>query len=499
MTKKWKRLRKVCDPFFAAAQFQDRTDDVIQHIIDAVTLASKEAAPGKIEYFQLINRLVVEVHLMAILGVKSIPPSGQNVDLCDKEELAEGKTDGGCAGGIVCMANTIDRALEFKGVSPCSTCPTFAPVLNYLLERLEIPKDQLGGIEKILAQAQNDGKVSCVERLHNCIMYMIALAPSPGAFWATVHIFNSNNLLQVIHEEADKDDFSMLAKCVKETLRMYAPVPIMIERYVVDEHKANQHLLLDDGVGLSKGDQIIIPTIIIQNDPELWASPDEFRPERWGEVSAEAPTDTKLNTVMRRGSGVEARPVKQNEGNSRARYFPFGMGKHLCQGQPYAVWLTMVIVSTIAINFDVELSDPEGIMDEEHSYQRLREHIYSFPKHPLFARITPHRGKEAKEAKSRTTNFRKSVAMSANDIAAFVDADGHKNVQKSTRKLTFAVAPVIMENYDMFDDDDMSDDDLPPLPLQPTRLSGGLSRMSLARSLTLARICEAAEDTISTR
>eukprot|EP00957_Ditylum_brightwellii_P131147 10002796-Ditylum_brightwellii.AAC.1 len=99
MTKKWKRLRKVCDPFFAAAQFQDRTDNVIQHIIDAVTLASKEAAPGKIEYFQLINRLVVEVHLMAILGVKSIPPSGQHVDLCDKEELAKGKTDGGCAGG----------------------------------------------------------------------------------------------------------------------------------------------------------------------------------------------------------------------------------------------------------------------------------------------------------------------------------------------------------------------------------------------------------------
>lgn len=83
------------------------------------------------------------------------------------------------------------------------------------------------------------------------------------------------------------------------------------------------------------------------------------------------------------------------------------MGQHTCLGQPYAVWLTMTISSTIINNFDVELSDPEGIMEESPSYKRIRDHIYSFPKHPLKAKIA-YLGEEV--GARRSLAFRNSMS-----------------------------------------------------------------------------------------
>ncbi len=175
-------------------------------------------------------------------------------------------------------------------------------------------------------------------------------------------------------------------------------------------------------MALKKGDHVVIPTIIMQNDPSIWVKPDEFRPDRWddGEVISSLKNNKDLKMKMRRGSGIEARPVAQEREVMKARYFPFGMGQHTCLGQPYAVWLTMTIASTIINNFDVELSDPEGIMEETHSFQRLRDHIYSFPKHPLKAKIT---ALNEEVAARRSMAFRKSMSSGINRFSMFVGGD----------------------------------------------------------------------------
>ena len=180
--------------------------------------------------------------------------------------------------------------------------------------------------------------------------------------------------------------------------------------------------LLEGSMALKKGDHVVIPTIIMQNDPSIWVKPDEFRPERWddGEVISSLKNNKDLKMKMRRGSGIEARPVAQEREVMKARYFPFGMGQHTCLGQPYAVWLTMTIASTIINNFDVELSDPEGIMEEKHSFQRIRDHIYSFPKHPLKAKIT---ALNEEVAERRSMAFRKSMSSGINRFSMFVGGD----------------------------------------------------------------------------
>ena len=182
--------------------------------------------------------------------------------------------------------------------------------------------------------------------------------------------------------------------------------------------------LLEGSMALKKGDQVVIPTIIMQNDPKIWVKPDEFRPERWddGEVISSLKNNKDLRMRMRRGSGVEKRPVAQEREVMKARYFPFGMGQHTCLGQPYAVWLTMTIASTIINNFDVELSDPEGIMEQKPSYKRIRDHIYSFPKHPLKAKITA-TATAIEGGARRSMAFRKSMVSGMRRVSMFVGVD----------------------------------------------------------------------------
>ena len=175
-------------------------------------------------------------------------------------------------------------------------------------------------------------------------------------------------------------------------------------------------------MALKKGDHVVIPTIIMQNDPSIWVKPDEFRPERWddGEKICSLKNNKNLRMKMRRGSGMEVRPVAQEREVMKARYFPFGMGQHTCMGQPYAVWLTMTIASTIINNFDVELSDPEGIMEQKPSYKRLRDHIYSFPKHPLKAKIT---AVNKEDGRRRSMAFRETMTTRINRFSMFVGGD----------------------------------------------------------------------------
>ena len=230
---KWKRLRTVCSPFFDEAGFESRTQEAIDHIIAAVNAAINNSPADGIEYFQLINRLVVEIHLLLILGVETVAEDGMVVQ---NPMVEKGDKD-----DSVVLADAIDDSLNIgkQGHSPSYTSNEFAPLLNFLTERLQLPVSELGGIERILCEAQKKGEVTSIERLHNLCMFMIALAPSPASFWLTTHVFLNEGLLKDIRKEADDSNFTKLSHCFKETLRMYAPVPIMIQRYVVNEETAN--------------------------------------------------------------------------------------------------------------------------------------------------------------------------------------------------------------------------------------------------------------------
>ena len=236
-------------------------------------------------------------------------------------------------------------------------------------------------------------------------------------------------MLKKIRDESDDGSFSFLAKCVKETLRMYAPVPIMVTRYVQTGNKKMPRILKEhDKITLEDGDRILIPTIILQNNPKLWIDPNTYNPDRF-----DAPEKLSIvgdSAKMLRGkSGIQPRP-KQQPGSvtSKCRYFPFGKGKHFCLGQPYATWLTLTITSTICSNFDMEIEDTEKLLDKECSYERIKDHVYTFPKAPFKAQITRLDNSDERNTlrKSviRSQKFVQSMIVKMDAISEFIQDDG---------------------------------------------------------------------------
>jgi len=160
----------------------------------------------------------------------------------------------------------------------------------------------------------------------------------------------------------------------------------------------------------------LIPKILLQNAAEAWDDPLEYRPSRF--VKPISQDDNDAPGLRRRASDLDKETAKLLEEHTKSLHhrqpsvlerepvepttapiptrehnYPFGFGRHTCLGRPYALWVMVAILEAIFEGFDVEIDDPEGLFEKRHPYQRIRPHIYSFPRSKVFARLTPrHKG-----------------------------------------------------------------------------------------------------------
>lgn len=156
VSKTWNRLRSICRPYFNQGAFEVAHDKVVDHVIKSVEHILKNQAEGGVDLFQLVNRLVVESHLLAILGVDAIAPEGKDIpvrDFIHTDKVSQG-----------CMADIIDESLNVKMAEPKFSSTSFAPMMTWLTDRLSLPLEELGGIERILAEAQKKGELSSMEK-----------------------------------------------------------------------------------------------------------------------------------------------------------------------------------------------------------------------------------------------------------------------------------------------------------------------------------------------
>lgn len=433
MSETWQRIRTLCSRYFRDEQFRIKAPVLIAHVKAAVDARNRKVD----DLFQLCNRLIVDAHLMLLLGIENIPPLGMEV-------IAEN-------GNERSVADSIDDTLTFKFGEdlPSYTSESFRPVMSMLLERFSIAPDDTIGLEAILVEAQRSGKIDSIERLHNIIMFLIALAPSPTVFWTLCHLYSDEGKLVQA-----RGDSNYLSSCIKETLRMYAPVPLMLPRFVNATTKlGHEHL--------SEGDRVIIPTILIHNDKRMWEEPDMYEPNRFLQMPLQKDDSTPSPAAQTAKEAVDSlersnsrkrilgdlsdvaklhasatscsekehkhkkswqllRQESKNLSNvfteskvavgahkvqdfrdskgdkkldpnraEKARYFPFGLGTNTCLGQHYASFLSNLVISTVVAHYDMQLEDQKGLLELKHSYQRIKTHVYSFPKHKVGASITP--------------------------------------------------------------------------------------------------------------
>ncbi|XP_053086086.1 cytochrome P450 3A27 isoform X5 [Pangasianodon hypophthalmus] len=126
--------------------------------------------------------------------------------------------------------------------------------------------------------------------------------------------------------EVDYDtvmNMDYLDAALNESLRLY-PIAIRLERVCKKTVEIN-------GLTIPKDTVVLIPTYVLQRDPEYWTEPDAFKPERF---------------------------TQENKENiEQYVYMPFGVGPRNCIGMKFALVIIKLAVVQILQRFDISLSE----------------------------------------------------------------------------------------------------------------------------------------------
>eukprot|EP00607_Mallomonas_marina_P009315 CAMPEP_0182417958 /NCGR_PEP_ID=MMETSP1167-20130531/2417_1 /TAXON_ID=2988 /ORGANISM="Mallomonas Sp, Strain CCMP3275" /LENGTH=459 /DNA_ID=CAMNT_0024591869 /DNA_START=172 /DNA_END=1551 /DNA_ORIENTATION=- len=161
--------------------------------------------------------------------------------------------------------------------------------------------------------------------------------------WTTMFLlFNKKCLEKVMEEQrvvlpdlSASLDFELVGKmeylqnCVKETLRMYPPL-IMLMRYCKQDIETTSK---GKTYTIPKGDIVITSPAVSGRLPEVFKDPDSFDPDRFS--------------------------PERNEQKTPYSYLGFGGGMHACLGQQFGLLQVKTLMSVMLRNFDIEPVDKE--------------------------------------------------------------------------------------------------------------------------------------------
>jgi cytochrome P450 len=122
---------------------------------------------------------------------------------------------------------------------------------------------------------------------------------------------------------ADLPCLTFAGSVVKESLRIYPPTPVLINREATTEVEIG-------GYRLSQGSLAILSPYVTQRDSRWYPEPEHFDPDRFAPGRAESIPDYA--------------------------YFPFGAGPHVCVGNTFAMMEITLVVATLLQQFQVELA-----------------------------------------------------------------------------------------------------------------------------------------------
>ncbi|KAH6820743.1 hypothetical protein C2S53_005926 [Perilla frutescens var. hirtella] len=169
--------------------------------------------------------------------------------------------------------------------------------------------------------------------------------------WLVVELVRNQEMLSRVREEitqtsVEEDELSesLLSKChyfqacIKETLRLHVPAPLLVPHRAIESCKLNNYVIPKDSM-------VLVNAWAIARDPMYWDDATTFKPERF------------LNSnIGYRGTNYE--------------YLPFGTGLRMCPGATMALKNIQMLAGSLVHYFDWTLPNGEDVtkMDMSEKY-----------------------------------------------------------------------------------------------------------------------------------
>lgn len=153
-----------------------------------------------------------------------------------------------------------------------------------------------------------------------------------------------------------------LQAVVKENFRLHPSTPLSVPRMAHETCTIN-------GYVIPKGSTLLVNIWAIGRDPNVWADPLEFRPERFLAGGEKPNVDVKGNDF---------------------EVIPFGTGRRICAGMGMGIRMVQFVTATLIHAFDFEL--PNGklaqTLDMEEAYGLTLQRAEPLVVHPK-PRLSP--------------------------------------------------------------------------------------------------------------
>ncbi|CAL5444977.1 unnamed protein product [Camellia sinensis] len=163
--------------------------------------------------------------------------------------------------------------------------------------------------------------------------------------------------------ESDLAQLTFLQAIIKETFRLHPSTPLSLPRMASDSCEIN-------GYFIPKGSTLLVNVWAIARDPDAWAEPLEFRPERF------LPGGEKPNADVR-GNDFEV--------------IPFGAGRRICAGMSLGLRMVQLLTATLVHAFDWDLADGQSTekLNMDEAYGLTLQRAAPLMVHPR-PRLAPH-------------------------------------------------------------------------------------------------------------
>lgn len=340
---KWHKMRKMLTPAFHFGILQRFCDIFAEKAEDLVENIQQFADTGKsFRMYSLITKSTVEIIAEAAMGTK-IHSTDTNFDLySDSVRLASeliiqrmttpwhyvqfiydwsksGRMFAECCRNISAYTSQVIETKQSTRNNDKSPLKKEKPAfLDLLLIESEKPETPLTNneIRDEVTTFLGAGYETTATAI-SWVLYILGRHPDiqEELFAEIQTVFNDSTRRGTTQ---DLNQLELLDRVIKETLRLYPPVPFF-------GRQLSEDVQLDDQYRIPKGTNIEVPITLLHRDPRYFPDPERFDPNRF------LPENVR--------------------GRHPLAYIPFSAGSRNCIGQKFAIYEMKTFLYTLIRNF----------------------------------------------------------------------------------------------------------------------------------------------------